>query len=138
MACGQPLESHCRVPRWARSIRSAVWEKSVGGTVIGQPTLIRFYVLHCALLPLVLFGIAAWHMWRIRKDGGMAIVDGLRLEARTRELVATRLRVPTLSLRDACHRWATRWLTRGAAVQAVLQSLPLDGSLLDRILAAGV
>ena len=59
------------------------------------------------------------------------------LEARTRDLVATRLRVPTLSLRDASHRWATSWQTRGDAVQAVLQTLPLDGSLLDRILAAG-
>ena len=57
----------------------------LGGTLIGQPTLIRFYVLHCALLPLVLFGIAAWHMWRIRKDGGLAIVDQLRLEASTAE-----------------------------------------------------
>jgi quinol-cytochrome oxidoreductase complex cytochrome b subunit len=69
------------VPVVGESIR----EFLLGGTVIGQPTLIRFYVLHCALLPLVLFGIAAWHMWRIRKDGGLAIVDGLRLEARTRE-----------------------------------------------------
>jgi quinol-cytochrome oxidoreductase complex cytochrome b subunit len=57
----------------------------LGGTIIGQPTLIRFYVLHCALLPLVLTGIAAWHMWRVRKDGGLAIVDQLRLDAATRE-----------------------------------------------------
>jgi len=57
----------------------------LGGTIIGQPTLIRFYVLHCALLPLALTGIAAWHMWRIRKDGGLAIVEQLRLEARDRE-----------------------------------------------------
>jgi quinol-cytochrome oxidoreductase complex cytochrome b subunit len=57
----------------------------LGGTIIGQPTLIRFYVLHCALLPLVLTGIAAWHMWRVRKDGGLAIVDQLRLDAASRE-----------------------------------------------------
>jgi quinol-cytochrome oxidoreductase complex cytochrome b subunit len=57
----------------------------LGGTIIGQPTLIRFYVLHCAFLPLVLFGIAAWHMWRIRKDGGLAIVDQLRQEVKNRE-----------------------------------------------------
>jgi len=55
----------------------------LGGTVIGQPTLIRFYVLHCAFLPLLLSGIAAWHMWRVRKDGGLAIVDRLRLDADT-------------------------------------------------------
>jgi quinol-cytochrome oxidoreductase complex cytochrome b subunit len=57
----------------------------LGGTVIGQPTLIRFYVLHCVFLPLLLTGIAVWHMWRIRKDGGLAITDQLRAEARERE-----------------------------------------------------
>ncbi|MCP3947118.1 cytochrome b N-terminal domain-containing protein, partial [Herbaspirillum sp.] len=40
----------------------------LGGTIIGQPTLIRFYVLHCLFLPGILFAVAAWHMWRIRKD----------------------------------------------------------------------
>jgi len=57
----------------------------LGGTIIGQPTLIRFYVLHCAFLPLALFAVAVWHMWRIRKDGGMAVVDQLRIEAKDRE-----------------------------------------------------
>ncbi|RLE28106.1 MAG: cytochrome B6 [Acidobacteria bacterium] len=57
----------------------------LGGTVIGQPTLIRFYVLHCALLPLALFAVAAWHMWRIRKDGGLAIVEQDRQEALVRK-----------------------------------------------------
>jgi quinol-cytochrome oxidoreductase complex cytochrome b subunit len=60
----------------------------LGGTIIGQPTLIRFYVLHCALLPLALFGIAAWHMWRIRKDGGLAIVEQDRQDALTRQPAA--------------------------------------------------
>jgi quinol-cytochrome oxidoreductase complex cytochrome b subunit len=56
----------------------------LGGTLIGQPTLIRFYVLHCALLPLALTAVAAWHMWRVRKDGGLAVVDQLRLDAQQR------------------------------------------------------
>lgn len=60
-----------------------------------------------------------------------------QLDARTRERIATRLRVPTMTLRDAAHSWATRWQTRGAAILAVLLALPIDGSLLDRILAAG-
>ncbi len=60
----------------------------LGGTMIGQPTLIRFYVLHCALLPAVIFVVAAWHMWRIRKDGGLAIVEQDREEALLREPVA--------------------------------------------------
>jgi len=69
------------VPVIGESIRQFL----LGGTVIGQPTLIRFYVLHCVFLPLILTGIAAWHMWRIRKDGGLAITEQLRLEARSRE-----------------------------------------------------
>jgi len=71
-------------------IGTELQEFILGGTVIGQPTLIRFYVLHCALLPLVLFGIAAWHMWRVRKDGGLAIVEQLREEAAVRGPVAPR------------------------------------------------
>ncbi len=62
----------------------------LGGTLIGQPTLIRFYVLHCALLPIALFGLAVWHMWRIRKDGGLAIVEQDRKEALIREPVEPR------------------------------------------------
>ncbi|NIM19383.1 MAG: DUF4405 domain-containing protein [Candidatus Latescibacteria bacterium] len=50
----------------------------LGGTLVGQNTLIRFYVLHVVFLPLLLLGIAIWHMWRIRKDGGLAVVEQLR------------------------------------------------------------
>ena len=59
------------------------------------------------------------------------------LEAVSRERIATRLRVPTLTLRDAAHRWATSWMARGGAILAVLLALPIDASLLDRFLAAG-
>jgi cytochrome b-561 len=50
----------------------------LGGTLVGQNTLIRFYVLHVFFLPVLLTVIAVWHMWRIRKDGGLAIVEQLR------------------------------------------------------------
>ncbi len=43
----------------------------LGGHVIGEYTLIRFYVLHCVILPLALTGLIALHFWRIRKDGGL-------------------------------------------------------------------
>jgi cytochrome b-561 len=72
------------VPLVGESIRQFL----LGGTMIGQPTLIRFYVLHCALLPMALFAVAAWHMWRIRKDGGLAIVEQDRIEALAREPAA--------------------------------------------------
>ncbi len=54
----------------------------LGGTIIGQNALIRFYVLHVAFLPLAMFGLIAWHMWRIRKDGGLAVIEQVREETK--------------------------------------------------------
>ena len=47
----------------------------LGGTVIDQNALIRFYVLHVIFLPGLLLLLFAYHMWRVRKDGGLAIAD---------------------------------------------------------------
>lgn len=44
----------------------------LGGNVVGQGTLIRFYVLHCFVLPSVMIFAMAIHFWRIRKDGGIS------------------------------------------------------------------
>jgi len=55
----------------------------LGGNEIHQSTLIRFYVLHCVLLPGFLGGLFVWHMWRIRKDGGLAAHDRLARELET-------------------------------------------------------
>jgi cytochrome b-561 len=52
-----------------------VREIMLGGRAIDQPTLIRFYVLHVIVLPGALFALFAYHMWRIRKDGGLACAD---------------------------------------------------------------
>jgi quinol-cytochrome oxidoreductase complex cytochrome b subunit len=49
----------------------------LGGNTIDQNTLIRFYVLHCFFLPVIVTFLFAWHMWRIRKDHGLACVDRL-------------------------------------------------------------
>lgn len=54
-----------------------------------------------------------------------------------RERIATRLRVPTLTLRTAASLWTTSWTLRGAAIALVLAAVPVDGSLLDRLLSAG-
>ena len=43
-----------------------------GGFEVGQNTLLRFYVLHIMLLPLVTAIFLAVHFWRIRKDGGIS------------------------------------------------------------------
>lgn len=44
----------------------------LGGDTVGQEGLIRFYVLHVALLPSILFFLIIMHFWRIRKDGGVS------------------------------------------------------------------
>lgn len=68
----------------------------LGGTVIEQGTLIRFYVLHCFFLPLLVIGLFSYHMWRVRKDGGLASVDRLSLKQK-REKV-TPIKSKTYSL----------------------------------------
>ena len=50
-------------------------EIMIGGRAIEQPTLIRFYVLHIVALPGLLGVLFVYHMWRIRKDGGLARAD---------------------------------------------------------------
>jgi len=44
----------------------------LGDATVGQEALIRFYVLHIAVLPVVLTTFVGVHFWRIRKDGGLA------------------------------------------------------------------
>lgn len=44
----------------------------LGGNEVGQMALIRFYVLHVAVLPLVAVLLVGVHFWRIRKDGGLS------------------------------------------------------------------
>jgi quinol-cytochrome oxidoreductase complex cytochrome b subunit len=56
-------------------IGPTVRELMIGGRTIEQPTLIRFYVLHVIVLPGALFALFLYHMWRIRRDGGLARAD---------------------------------------------------------------
>lgn len=44
----------------------------LGSDTVGQEALIRFYVLHVAVLPLILSLLIVYHFWRIRKDGGIS------------------------------------------------------------------
>jgi len=51
-------------------------ELLLGSTEPGQHSLIRFYTLHCVFLPLLTGMAMAAHLWRIRKDGGLARPEG--------------------------------------------------------------
>ena len=43
----------------------------LGGNTVNANALLRFYVLHCVILPLFAVMFIAIHFWRIRKDGGI-------------------------------------------------------------------
>jgi cytochrome b6 len=45
----------------------------LGGHIIGENTLLRFYVLHCVILPAAAMILIAIHMWRVQKDGGLTV-----------------------------------------------------------------
>ena len=63
----------------------------LGGHFVGQQTLLRFYVLHVFFLPAALWILFAYHMWRVRKDGGLAAIQPLRAarQAQAREMPRT-------------------------------------------------
>jgi len=44
----------------------------LGGEDIGPETLIRSFALHVAVLPFLWLTLISLHLWRIRKDGGLA------------------------------------------------------------------
>jgi quinol-cytochrome oxidoreductase complex cytochrome b subunit len=56
-------------------VGAQVRELLIGGRNIDQPTLIRFYALHVIVLPGLLGALFVYHMWRVRKDGGLARSD---------------------------------------------------------------
>ena len=43
----------------------------LGGNVVSENALLRFYVLHCVVLPVALLLFLSVHIWRVRKDGGV-------------------------------------------------------------------
>ena len=44
----------------------------LGDQAVGQEALLRFYVLHVVVLPMLITLLVAIHFWRIRKDGGLS------------------------------------------------------------------
>ena len=71
----------------------------IGGREIGEATLIRFYLLHIIALPLAVAVLFGYHMWRVRKDGGLARGDAEdeRAEVHAIPAVVRRIAVVTMS-----------------------------------------
>lgn len=47
----------------------------LGGNQVNANALLRFYVLHCLILPVTIAFFIAVHFWRIRKDGGLYVPE---------------------------------------------------------------
>ena len=56
-------------------IGPAVYGLVVGGEEIGATTVVRFYGWHIFGLALPIFGILIWHLFRVRRDGGVSHMD---------------------------------------------------------------
>ncbi|MDH3607316.1 MAG: cytochrome b N-terminal domain-containing protein, partial [Acidimicrobiia bacterium] len=65
---------------WVPFIGDEVKELLLGGPTVGSATLLRFYVLHVAVLPAALVGLVAIHLWRWRKDSMLTSDPGAALE----------------------------------------------------------
>ena len=74
-------------------------ETLIGGREIGEATLVRFYLLHIVVLPIAVAVLFGYHMWRVRKDGGLAHGDGDdgRAEVPAIPMVVRRIAVVTMA-----------------------------------------
>jgi hypothetical protein len=43
----------------------------LGDRVVGDAGLLRFYVLHCVVVPAAMVALMAMHFFRVRRDGGV-------------------------------------------------------------------
>ena len=96
----------------------------LGGSEIGQATLVRFYALHVAVLPALLIGFLSYHLWRVRKDGGLAVADRVIDTARAKAVAAPPAPGKTYSLLG---------VTRGGTVQSISPAALLDEASLPSV-----
>jgi quinol-cytochrome oxidoreductase complex cytochrome b subunit len=79
-------------------VGDALLRAARGGNEVGPATLSRFFVLHVAILPLLLLGLLPLHFWGVRKAGGVLLPPPTRRgEAIAPKLVPA---VPHLVLRE--------------------------------------
>ena len=97
-------------------IGGALYTIAVGGNQPGAATLIRFYAWHLFGLTLILMAIGVWHIFRVRRDGGIAVPPP---EQRTDPERITR---KELARREGV---AMLWATFVLVVLAILVPAPL-------------
>ena len=94
----------------------------LGGPEVGANTLLNFYAMHISLIPLMIFGLMSFHVWRVRKDGGLTLpknVDGL--DEPKPERVTT---IPHLVRRESV--FALAWI-EALLVFSMIVPAPLEG-----------
>jgi quinol-cytochrome oxidoreductase complex cytochrome b subunit len=100
----------------------------VGGSQPGAATLIRFYAWHLFGLMLILVAIGIWHLFRVRRDGGIAVPPP--------ELRVDKERIPRkeLSRREGL---AMIWATFVLIMLAILIPAPLAPAIQEGSASAG-
>ncbi len=78
-------------------------ELLLGAHYVGQEALIRFYVLHVMVLPIVTTVLIGVHFWRIRKDGGLVRPAKADAEARDPKAPALDPELRTYGLMSLMH-----------------------------------
>ncbi len=98
----------------------------LGGPEVGPNTLLNFYSMHIALIPLAIFGIMSYHFWRVRKDGGLSIPKSLDESESGAEIKLERLTtIPNLVQKELIYAiaWVAALLIFAMLVPAPLESI---------------
>ncbi len=96
---------------------------ALGGPEVGANTLLNFYSMHISFIPMAIFGLMAYHFWRVRKDGGLTQPKDLDdLEAPKTERVTT---IPNLVRKETIYAlgWIAALLVFAMLVPAPLESI---------------
>jgi quinol-cytochrome oxidoreductase complex cytochrome b subunit len=85
----------------------------LGDAAVGQEALLRFYVLHVVVLPVVLITFVGVHFWRIRKDGGLAKPE----VEEAPNAIAVPATAPVAVAAEGGRKFTVQGLVRGAFVK---------------------
>jgi quinol-cytochrome oxidoreductase complex cytochrome b subunit len=97
----------------------------LGGPEVSANTLLNFYSMHIALIPLLIFGLMSYHFWRVRKDGGLSIPKSLDESETGVEPKMERLTtIPNLVQKELI--FAMAWIA-AILIFAMLVPAPLEG-----------
>jgi cytochrome b-561 len=106
-------------------VGGTIREWLIGGRDIGQAALMRFYLLHIVVLPIAVAVLFGYHMWRIRKDGGLARPsEALETGDAPEDAAFVMNAIPAVVSRAAVVTLAT-WLA--VTVLAIVIPSPLEG-----------